>query len=93
MLNETKTQDGPKGCVKPFLKMGGGKSQLLNELEKRILIILKNLKELKDILSHLLVEVHFFYLMSNYTVENAYINDVNKELMLVYNVIKKTQKI
>ncbi len=30
--------------------------------------------------------------MSNYTVENAYINDVNKELMLVYNVIKKDPK-
>ena len=39
------------------------------------------------------MEVHFFfYLMSNYTVENAYINDVNKELMLVYNVIKKDPK-
>ncbi len=57
-----KTQDGPKGCVKPFLKWAGGKSQLLNELEKRIPNHIKNLKELKDILSHLLVEVHFFFL-------------------------------
>ncbi len=30
--------------------------------------------------------------MSNYAVENAYINDVNKELMLAYNVIKKDPK-
>lgn len=88
-----KTQDGSKGCVKPFLKWAGGKSQLLNELEKRIPNHIKKSKRIERYIEPFVGGgAFFFYLMSNYAVENAYINDVNKELMLAYNVIKKDPK-
>lgn len=88
-----KTQDGSKGCVKPFLKWAGGKSQLLNELEKRIPNHIKKSKRIERYFEPFVGGgAFFFYLMSNYAVENAYINDVNKELMLTYNVIKKDPK-
>ena len=64
-----KTQDGPKGSVKPFLKWAGGKSQLLNELEKRIPNHIKKSKRIERYFEPFVGGgAFFFYLMSNYTV-------------------------
>ena len=79
--------------AKPFLKWAGGKKQLISEIEKRFP---ENIKKSRYIESYFEPFVGagaiFFYLMSNYNVEKAYISDINKELILCYNVIKKDPK-
>lgn len=77
----------------PFLKWAGGKKQLLQVIERRLP---------KEILSSGEIEEYFepfigggavfFYLMSNYEVKHAYISDINKELILTYDVIKRDYK-
>ncbi|AGN16904.1 DNA adenine methylase [Methanobrevibacter sp. AbM4] len=77
----------------PFLKWAGGKKQLLPTIQKRLP---------ENILSSGKIEEYFepfigggavfFYLMSNYEVKHAYISDINEELILTYDVIKKDYK-
>lgn len=77
----------------PFLKWAGGKKQLLPTIQKRLP---------KNILSSGKIEEYFepfigggavfFYLMSNYEIKHAYISDINEELILTYEVIKKDYK-
>jgi len=75
--------------AKPFLKWAGGKRQLLNELEKSFPPHILETKEID-----LYVEPFvgggalLFHLLSNYTVRNSIINDINPDLMLTYKVIK-----
>ena len=90
---QQKKHHGLKGSAKPFLKWAGGKSQLLGELEKRIPNHIKKSKKIEQYFEPFVGGgAFFFYLMNNYVVEKAYINDINKELMLAYDVIKKDPK-
>lgn len=75
---------------KPFLKWAGGKTQLLDEIEKRLP---------KEILENKKIESYhepfigggsvFLYLKSNYEIENSIISDINPELILTYKIIQK----
>lgn len=75
--------------LKPFLKWAGGKTQLLNVLEESLP---KEIRESKYIEKYFEPFVGggalFFYLANNYYIKEAYLSDVNKELILTYNVIK-----
>ncbi len=46
----------------PFMKWVGGKRQLIPEIEKRLPSSIKSLEKLRNILNHLLVEEHCFFI-------------------------------
>ena len=73
----------------PFMKWVGGKRQLIPEIEN---ILPSNIKKTRTINSYVEPFIGggalFFYLLSYYDVKEAYISDINKELILAYNVIK-----
>jgi DNA adenine methylase len=79
--------------AKPFLKWAGGKTQLLEELDKRLP---------KNIIEDGIIENYvepfvgggamFFYLKKKYDVKNSCILDVNPELVIGYISIKKSAK-
>jgi DNA adenine methylase len=76
-------------CAKPFLKWAGGKKQLLIEFNKRLP---NHLKENSKISSYVEPFVGggamFFYLKKHYNVKESILLDINRELVMAYNVIK-----
>lgn len=76
--------------VKPFLKWAGGKYKSSKIIEQ---FLPKSIKKSKIIDHYFEPFVGggglFFYLSNHYSIKNAYINDINKELILTYNVIQK----
>ena len=75
--------------AKPFLKWVGGKRQLLEQFEKFYPSELK-LKKIKNYYEPFVGGgAVFFDVAQNYEVENAYLYDINDELILTYKVIQK----
>ncbi len=75
--------------AKPFLKWVGGKRQLLEQFEKLYPIELKT-KKIKTYYEPFVGGgAVFFDVVQNYEVENAYLYDINDELILTYKVIQK----
>jgi DNA adenine methylase len=76
--------------AKPFLKWAGGKTQLINEVEEVLPDYIKKGGTIKKYFEPFVGGgAIFFYLIRNYDVKEAFLYDINKELILVYNVIKK----
>lgn len=79
--------------VKPFLKWAGGKTQLLSTIEDNFP---NEIKKSRKIDKYFEVFVGggalYFHLMNNYKVKESYLYDINPELILTYNVIKKDPK-
>ena len=74
----------------PFLKWVGGKRQLIPEIENIFPSELKKNRIIKKYFEPFVGGgALLFYLKSNYKVKNAYISDINKELILTYIVIQK----
>lgn len=77
------------GPIKPFLKWAGGKYRSSKIIEQ---FLPKHIKKSKVIDHYFEPFIGggglYFYLNSNYSIKKAYINDINKELMVTYNVIK-----
>jgi len=75
--------------VKPFLKWAGGKSQLVEELKKRLPQPILRSKTI-DVYVEPFVGggAFFFYLKSNYVIKKAYLFDINKDLVIVYKVVQ-----
>lgn len=75
--------------VKPFLKWAGGKYKSSKIIEH---FLPEHIRRSKSIEHYFEPFVGggglFFYLSNNYSIKHAYINDINKELVLTYNVIK-----
>ncbi len=75
--------------AKPFLKWVGGKRQLLEQFEKLYPIELK-IKKIKNYYEPFVGGgAVFFDIAQNYEVENAFLYDINDELILTYQVIQK----
>lgn len=75
--------------AKPFLKWAGGKTQLLNVIEDKFPKEIKNSRKIKKYFEVFVGGgALFFHLMNSYDIEESYIYDINKELILTYNVIK-----
>jgi DNA adenine methylase len=75
--------------VKPFLKWAGGKSQLLEQLQNYLPIELKkgNLKTyIEPFLGGGAV---FFALSQQFKFEKVYLSDINKDLVLTYQVVQQ----
>ena len=75
--------------AKPFLKWAGGKTQLINEIESILPDIFTKNKKIKSYFEPFVGGgAVFFHLASNYNIKKAFLYDINKELILTYNVIK-----
>ena len=73
--------------LKPFVKWVGGKSQLVNELEK--MIPTDGEKVLTRYIEPMVGGgALLFYVLSKYEFEQVYISDINSELINAYNTIK-----
>ncbi len=70
--------------AKPFLKWAGGKTQLINTIEKNLPKDIKSMKIKKYVEPFIGGGALFFYLQSKYNFEEVYINDFNKDLINVY---------
>lgn len=77
-----------KGVAKPFLKWAGGKGQLLDAFDKMFPQELVNEKIKTYIEPFVGGGAVLFYILQNYRIEKAYINDINKELINCYRCIK-----
>lgn len=75
--------------AKPFVKWAGGKGQLLGELEKRLPLDILQEKTIARYAEPFLGGGALFFFMKNrYKIQESYLADNNKDLMLAYKVIK-----
>lgn len=96
MANSTSTQKAPPAQVKsnpaaakPFLKWAGGKSQLIEKFQTLYPPQLKQNK-LKHFFEPFLGSgAVFFDIAQNYSIDSAYLYDINEELILTYRVIQQ----
>ncbi len=75
--------------AKPFLKWAGGKSQLIEQFEKYFPSELKSGEISKYFEPFLGGGAVFFKVAQKFNIEEAYLTDINQELVIGYNVIKK----
>jgi len=79
--------------TKPFLKWAGGKGQLLNDIERRLPSKMRNSKKIiKYVEPFVGGGAVFFYLRNNYQIKEATLFDINRELIIGYQVIKNNPK-
>ncbi|MDR3291381.1 MAG: DNA adenine methylase [Methanobrevibacter sp.] len=75
--------------VKPFLKWAGGKTQLIKDIESSLPKEIKKTKEIKYYFEPFVGGgAIFFYLVGAYNIKEAFLYDINKELILAYNAVK-----
>ncbi len=75
--------------AKPFMKWVGGKRQLLNSFQELYPADLKE-KKIKNYYEPFVGGgAVFFDVVQNYEIENAFLYDINEELILTYLVIQK----
>ena len=84
-----KKNQKPAPDVRPFLKWAGGKAQLLNEFHQRLPEEVKTGKITRYAEPFIGGGAFFLSLNRNYAFERCMICDVNEELILTYDVIKK----
>ena len=85
-------QTQPVPYAKPFLKWAGGKTQLLDELSRRLPAGLGNDTITRYVEPFSGGGAFFFYLNQRFSIEKCTIGDANKELVLAYRVIKRSVK-
>jgi DNA adenine methylase len=79
--------------AKPFLKWAGGKTQLLEELEKRLPQHIIDDRTIENYVEPFVGGgAMFFYLKKHFDVKSAHLFDINPELVLGYTTIKKNNK-
>ena len=75
--------------AKPFLKWAGGKKQLIETIESKLPDEIRSSRKIEKYFEPFVGGgALFFYLMSNYHISEAYIYDINRELILTYDAIK-----
>lgn len=82
LFNKTKT-------IKPFLKWVGGKTQLLNELYKRLRLSLIQSDEIQRYVEPFVGGgAFFFFLKQKFEIKESFLFDKNKELIISYKVVQ-----
>ena len=74
--------------AKPFLKWAGGKTQLIPAIESYLPENIKTLQDLTYVEPFIGSGAVFFWFIQNFEVKQAIINDVNADLINVYQSIK-----
>ena len=79
--------------AKPFLKWAGGKKQVIDFIDKKLPTEIKSSGEIDTYVEPFLGGgAVFFYLSSQFNINNVYLSDINKELILTFNVVKNKPK-
>jgi len=79
--------------AKPFLKWAGGKTQLLDELIKRLPATVKNTYTIDSYVEPFVGGgAMFFYLKNKYDIKKSYLFDINRELIAGYKVIQNNHR-
>lgn len=79
--------------ARPFVKWAGGKGQLLPELGKRLPpMILQNKTIERYVEPFVGGGAMFFFLKSNFKIQESYLSDKNRDLILAYEVIKNNHE-
>ncbi len=79
--------------AKPFLKWAGGKGQLISSISNALPKDLGTRKNLSYVEPFVGSGAVLFWLLENYpNIKHAVINDINKDLILAYQVIKNSPK-
>lgn len=79
-----------KPLAKPFLKWAGGKTQLLDELVKRLPDQIKRGQIIDRYIEPFIGGgAFFFYLKGKFKIRKSYLIDTNKDLVVTYKVIQK----
>lgn len=79
--------------ARPFLKWAGGKKQVINCIDKILPQEIKDSEAIENYFEPFLGGgAIFFHLVNKYTVNNAYLADINKELILTWRVIQNKPK-
>ena len=80
--------------AKPFLKWAGGKNQLLKEFNKRLPPYLKEQELLERYVEPFVGGGAMFFNLKEHTKSrNLFLLDINKELVMAYQVIKNDHRI
>ena len=74
--------------VKPFLKWAGGKTQLIPDIDKYLKRLFRNNIINKYFEPFIGGGSIFLWVLSNYNIPNAYINDINENIYLCWHHIK-----
>lgn len=75
--------------ARPFLKWAGGKGQLIEQFEPRFPPELKNGGIRTFVEPFVGAGAVFFHVAHEYPIERVFLSDINEELVLTYNVIKR----
>ena len=79
--------------AKPFLKWAGGKKQLLMEFNNRLPSHIKETGTIKRYVEPFVGGgAMFFFLKKHYTLDESILLDINRELVMAYQVIKNDHK-
>ncbi len=88
-MSKDKTEKKSQYNAKPFVKWVGGKRQLLKQFERLYPADLKT-KKIKNYYEPFVGGgAVFFGVAQNYEINNAYLYDINEELILTYKVIQR----
>ena len=75
--------------AKPFIKWAGGKTRLLEQIDALLPRELKNGSIRNYAEPFLGSGAVYFYISTNYKIQNAYLSDCNRDLILTYQVIQQ----
>lgn len=79
--------------AKPFLKWAGGKTQLLDEFDRRLPRHIINTKTIERYIEPFVGGgAMFFFLKKKYNVKKSFLFDINRELIIGYKVIQNNHK-
>lgn len=79
--------------ARPFLKWAGGKKQVINFIDEKLPEDIKDLEIIENYFEPFLGGgAVFFHLIKKYDIKKAYLSDINKELILTYQVVKRNPK-
>ncbi|HOC69078.1 MAG TPA: DNA adenine methylase [Candidatus Hydrogenedentes bacterium] len=85
-LEEFKKENGR---AKPFLKWAGGKSQLLDDIQRRLPLDLQDTYTTRYVEPFIGGGAVFFYLVHSYDFKHILVMDINEDLVMAYKCIQE----
>ncbi len=93
LLQEEGTHMNTRYLGKPFVKWVGGKSQLISDLEKQLPRDFGSWKDAVYIEPFVGGGAMLFWMLQTFpNIKKAYINDINRELITTYKVVRNSPK-